>query len=102
MSLLHPGAIGEIIHRTDGHLVSCSHHISSVGKGDIVVNSLHPGSTHSKICQSAPLSAAEACSSVASTALLAHPCEEPRGQFIWHDLHLVDWRTEDIQQGLAL
>ena len=79
-----------------------SPHISSVGKGDIVVNSIHPGSHHSKISQGAPLSAAEAAGSVASTALLGHPCDQPRGQFIWHDLHLVDWSRENIEQGLAV
>ena len=72
-----------------------------LGRGDIVVNCIHPGSHHSKICQSAPLSASEAATSVASTALLEHPCEQPRGRFIWHDLHLVDWTKENTQLGMT-
>ena len=62
-----------------------------------MVNSIHPGSTHSKICQDAPLTASDAAVSVASTALLSHPCEQPRGRFIWHDLHLVDWTKENTR-----
>jgi len=72
------------------------------GKGDIVVNSIHPGSHHSKICQSAPLSASDAATSVAATALLGHPCDQPRGKFIWHDLQLVDWSKENIQLEQAV
>jgi len=67
------------------------------GKVDIVVNSIHPGSTHSKICQDAPLTASDAAVSVASTAMLSHPCDQPRGKFIWHDLHLVDWTKENTR-----
>jgi len=76
-------------------------HLEEKGRGDIVVNCIHPGSHHSKICQSAPLSASEAATSVASTALLEHPCEQPRGRFIWHDLHLVDWTKENTQLGMT-
>ena len=66
------------------------------------MNSIHPGSSHSKICQNAPLSASDAAGSVATTALLAHPCEQPRGKFIWHDFHLVDWSKENLQQEQAV
>eukprot|EP00092_Neocalanus_flemingeri_P002917 GFUD01003120.1.p1 GENE.GFUD01003120.1~~GFUD01003120.1.p1 ORF type:complete len:331 (-),score=50.31 GFUD01003120.1:196-1188(-) len=57
----------------------------------VVVNSIHPGSHHSKISQDSPLTAAEAAKSVVNTALLAHPCQHPRGKFIWHDLKIVNW-----------
>jgi len=71
------------------------------GKEDIVVNSIHPGSYHSKISQVSSLSAAEAAVAVASTALLPQPCIEPRGKFLWHDLQLVDWTRENSHLGMV-
>ena len=61
------------------------------GYPNIVVNSLRPGSQHS---------AFDAASSVVSTALLPHPCSSPRGQFIWHDLSVVDWSRGELWEIL--
>jgi len=61
------------------------------GYDGVVVNSIHPGSRHSKISQESPLDASDAAKAVICTALLAHPCEHPRGKFIWHDLQIIDW-----------
>ena len=74
-----------------------------LGKSDIVVNSIHPGSYHSKISQEGEftMTAMEAANSVVSTALLPHPCQHPRGQFIWHDLKVVNWDEGDMQ-GLKM
>jgi len=57
----------------------------------VVVNAIHPGSRHSKISQESPLTAADAAKAVICTALLADPCEHPRGKFIWHDLQIINW-----------
>lgn len=75
------------------------HYSHNTGYPDLVVNSIHPGSHHSKITQEGEFSmtATEAAKSVVSTALLPHPCPHPRGQFIWHDLSVVDWREGDLQ-----
>ena len=72
------------------------------GYPDIVVNSLRPGSQHSKVPQEGQVtvSASDAASSVVSTALLPHPCSSPRGQFIWHDLSVVDWARGDLREIL--
>jgi len=72
------------------------------GREDIVVNSIHPGSSHSKISPQAPITASEAAVSVASLALLPHPCRQggPRGGFLWHDLQQVDW-TMETEDSLA-
>jgi len=69
------------------------------GCPDLVVNSIHPGSHHSKITQEGEffMTASEAAKSVVSTALLPHPCPQPRGEFIWHDLSVVNWREGDLQ-----
>jgi len=71
---------------------------------DIVVNSIHPGSYHSKITQEGEYSmtATEAANSVVTTALLGHPCPHPRGQFIWHDLQVVQWDQEDRHPGVVM
>jgi len=61
------------------------------GHEGVVVNSIHPGSRHSKITQESPLTAADAAKSVIYAALLAHPCEHPRGKFIWHDMKVINW-----------
>ena len=63
----------------------------------VVANSIHPGSRHSKISQDAPLSATDAAKSVISTALLAHPCQHPRGKFLWHDLQIIDWDQGNLK-----
>jgi len=65
--------------------------LEELNKEGVVVNALHPGSKHSKIAQLSPLTAADAAKAVVSVALLADPCQRPRGQFIWHDLQIVDW-----------
>ena len=72
------------------------------GYPDIVVNSLRPGSQHSKVPQEGQVtvSASDAASSVVSTALLPHPCSSPRGQFIWHDLSVVDWSRGELWEIL--
>ena len=72
------------------------------GCGDIVVNSIHPGSHHSKITQEGEfsISPAEAAKSVTAAALLPHPCPSPRGQFIWHDGELVNWDQDTDVRGL--
>ena len=61
------------------------------GMEDVVVNAIHPGSRHSKISQESPLTATDAAKAVICTALLAQPCEHPRGKFIWHDLQIINW-----------
>ena len=61
------------------------------GRENVVVNSIHPGSRHSKISQESPLTATDAAKSVIAVALLAHPCEHPRGKFFWHDLQIIEW-----------
>ena len=47
------------------------------------------------------MTASEAAKSVVSTALLPHPCAHPRGEFIWHDLSVVDWSEGDLQGVLV-
>lgn len=68
------------------------------GCSDFVVNSIHPGSFHTKITQEGEfsLTASEAANSVVSTALLPSPCHHPRGQFLWHDLSVVDWSEDSV------
>ena len=68
-----------------------------------MVNSIHPGSSHSKISPQAPITASEAAVSVASLALLPHPCKQegPRGSFLWHDLQQVDW-TKETEDSLGM
>jgi len=68
-------------------------HLEELGSDfeDVVVNSIHPGSRHSKISQESPLTAIDAAKAVICTALLAHPCQHPRGKFLWHDLQIIDW-----------
>ena len=61
------------------------------GMESVVVNSIHPGSRHSKISQESPLTATDAAKSVIAVALLAHPCHHPRGKFFWHDLQIIQW-----------
>ena len=61
------------------------------GMESVVVNSIHPGSRHSKISQESPLTATDAAKSVIAVALLAHPCHHPRGKFFWHDLQIIEW-----------
>ena len=41
--------------------------------------------------QESPLTPADAAKSVIAVALLADPCEHPRGKFIWHDLQIIEW-----------
>jgi len=68
------------------------------GCSDFVVNSIHPGSFHTKITQEGEfsLTASEAANSVVSTALLPSPCHHPRGQFLWHNLSVVDWSEDSV------
>lgn len=61
------------------------------GMERVVVNSIHPGSRHSKISQESPLTATDAAKSVIAVALLADPCDHPRGKFFWHDLQIIEW-----------
>ena len=61
------------------------------GMENVVVNSIQPGSRHSKISQESPLTATDAAKSVIAVALLAHPCQHPRGKFFWHDLQIINW-----------
>jgi len=61
------------------------------GMESVVVNAIHPGSRHSKISQESPLTPADAAKSVICVALLADPCDHPRGKFIWHDLQIIQW-----------
>ena len=67
------------------------------------MNSIHPGSYHSKITQEGDkfITAKEAAVSVVDAALLPHPCVEPRGQFIWHDGSVVNWEMANVQ-GLRM
>jgi len=67
------------------------------GLEDVVVNAIHPGSRHSKISQESPLTATDAAKAVICTALLAHPCEHPRGKFIWHDLQIINWDQGNLK-----
>jgi len=67
------------------------------GLDGVVVNSIHPGSRHSKISQESPLTAADAAKAVICTALLADPCEHPRGKFIWHDLQIINWSQGSLK-----
>jgi len=64
---------------------------------DVVVNAIHPGSYHSKISQRSPLTAVDAAKAVVCCALLADPCEHPRGRFIWHDLQIIDWTQGNLK-----
>jgi len=66
------------------------------GLPDVVVNSIHPGSKHSKIIGDDHLTDADASSSVATCCYLSHPCAHPRGKFIWHDLQIVKWYKGDL------
>jgi len=65
--------------------------LESEGMESVVVNSIHPGSRHSKISQESPLTATDAAKSVIAVALLADPCHHPRGKFFWHDLQIINW-----------
>ena len=65
--------------------------LETEGMERVVVNSIHPGSRHSKISQESPLTASDAAKSVIAVALLADPCEHPRGKFFWHDLQIIEW-----------
>jgi len=67
------------------------------GMEGVVVNAIHPGSKHSKISQESPLTATDAAKAVICTALLAEPCEHPRGKFIWHDLQIVSWDKGNLK-----
>jgi len=67
------------------------------GMEGVVVNAIHPGSKHSKISQESPLTATDAAKAVICTALLADPCEHPRGKFIWHDLQIVSWDQGNLK-----
>ena len=51
------------------------------------MNSIYPGSHHSKISKEGEftMTANEAAVSVVDHALLQHPCARPRGEFIWFD-----------------
>lgn len=63
------------------------------GRGGIVVNSIHPGSYHSKITQDGDYATTpgEAAKSVVTTALQPAGQIHPRGQFLLHDLTEVNW-----------
>eukprot|EP00092_Neocalanus_flemingeri_P002916 GFUD01003119.1.p1 GENE.GFUD01003119.1~~GFUD01003119.1.p1 ORF type:complete len:329 (+),score=71.59 GFUD01003119.1:61-1047(+) len=64
----------------------------------VVVNAIHPGSSHSKIKQEeSPLTSADAAKAVICTALLADPCNHPRGKFIWHDLQIINWDQGNLK-----
>merc|ERR1712096_333020 len=70
------------------------------GMKGVVANAIHPGSKHSKISQESPqshLTATDAAKAVICTALLADPCEHPRGKFIWHDLQIVSWDKGNLK-----
>jgi len=73
-------------------------HLEENQRSDVVVNSIHPGSFHSKITQDSPLTATEAAKNVVSTSFLPHPCEEPRGKFLWHDRQVVNWEQECVEK----
>ena len=62
-----------------------SHYLES--NNGIIVNSIYPGSHHSKISKEGEftMTANEAAVSVVDHALLQHPCARPRGEFIWFD-----------------
>jgi len=75
--------------------------LESRGQEDVVINAIHPGSAHSKIAEDSPLSATEAAQAVVSCAVLPHPCTQPRGKFIWHDLQIVDWDQDSLQQAVT-
>jgi len=64
------------------------------GRGGIVVNSIHPGSYHSKITQNKDYATtpAEAAKSVVEIALQAQP--QSRGKFLGPDLSEVNWDME--------
>ena len=68
--------------------------ILASGRGGIVVNSIHPGSYHSKITQNKEYTttAAEAAKSVVEIALQAQP--QSRGKFLGPDLSEVNWDME--------
>jgi len=68
---------------------------------NVVVNAIHPGSYHSKISQETPLTADDAAKAVVCCALLATPCDHPRGKFIWHDLQIIDW-TQGSLKGMRV
>merc|ERR1711874_370286 len=74
----------------------CAYTVSNV-----VVNAIHPGSYHSKISQETPLTADDAAKAVVCCALLATPCDHPRGKFIWHDLQIIDW-TQGSLKGMRV
>ena len=47
--------------------------------------------------QESPLTPADAAKSVIAVALLADPCEHPRGKFIWHDLQIIEWDQGNLK-----
>jgi len=70
----------------------------------IVVNSIYPGSYHSKITKDGDffMTANEAAVSVVDIALLQHPCYRPRGEFIWHNGQVVDWEAGVHKSGITM
>ena len=64
------------------------------GRGGIAVNSIHPGSYHSKITQNKDYTttAMEAAKSVVEIALQDQP--QSRGKFLGPDLSEVNWDME--------
>jgi len=77
------------------------HWFDNNNMSDVVINSIHPGSYHSKISQESPLTADDAAKAVVTCALLATPCSHPRGRFIWHDLQIMDW-TQGSLKGMRV
>jgi len=73
------------------------------GRGGIVVNSIHPGSYHSKITQDNDYATTpnEAAKSVVATALMPPGQAQPRGQFLWHDLKEVNWNEVLEMKAMA-
>jgi len=56
---------------------------------DVTVNSLHPGTAHSKIHQLGVISLEEGARAVAECA--CGPARGHRGQVLWHNLEPIDW-----------
>ena len=67
-----------------------------------MVNSIHPGSYHSKITQDGDYATTpgEAAKSVVTTALQPAGQIHPRGQFLLHDLTEVNW-VDGMEMGFG-
>ena len=54
-----------------------------------IVNSIHPGTFHSKIHQTSVISLEKGAEAVANCACV--PDSGPRGAILWHDLRPINW-----------